>query len=250
MANTKISALTALTSPTGSEEFVYAYNNTNWKITLDTMKSFVGWTGITTLNADANIWELSEWFYETTYDLYYITGEKIPHIGSTWATWKQMLFVTEESTGQKGFFVFNVWHTSIVDWLARAAYWYSVSSSEWEINILWDRNWALKQFGAYMAWGWNPWTADSLGDSNISQLVYDAEGTTTLTVSWTLWRWVPYTIIFNSIASGETYTVALGTGVTNPLWITLPSGSTKKSVITLMPTSTSAAIVTGCTIEA
>jgi hypothetical protein len=41
MANTKISALTALTNPTGNEEFVYAYNNANGKITLDTMKTFV-----------------------------------------------------------------------------------------------------------------------------------------------------------------------------------------------------------------
>jgi hypothetical protein len=41
MANTKISALTALTNPTGSEEFVYAYNNANGKVTLNTMKSFI-----------------------------------------------------------------------------------------------------------------------------------------------------------------------------------------------------------------
>lgn len=41
MANTKISQLTALTTPTWSEEFVYAYNNANWKVTLNTVKSFI-----------------------------------------------------------------------------------------------------------------------------------------------------------------------------------------------------------------
>jgi hypothetical protein len=40
MANTKISQLTANTNPTGNEELVYAYNNTNGKMTLNTMKTF------------------------------------------------------------------------------------------------------------------------------------------------------------------------------------------------------------------
>ena len=41
MANTKISALTANTNPNGWEELVYAYNNANGKMTLNTMKTFV-----------------------------------------------------------------------------------------------------------------------------------------------------------------------------------------------------------------
>lgn len=41
MANTKISQLTALSNPTWSEEFVYAFNNANGKVTLNTMKTFV-----------------------------------------------------------------------------------------------------------------------------------------------------------------------------------------------------------------
>lgn len=41
MANTKISQLTENTSPNWAEELVYAYNSTNWKMTLNTMKTFV-----------------------------------------------------------------------------------------------------------------------------------------------------------------------------------------------------------------
>ena len=48
MANTKISALTANTNPTWWEELVYAYNNANGKMTLNTMKTF------------ANTWQQAE----------------------------------------------------------------------------------------------------------------------------------------------------------------------------------------------
>lgn len=41
MSNVKISDLTENTNPSGSEELVYAVNGTNWKVTLDTVKTFV-----------------------------------------------------------------------------------------------------------------------------------------------------------------------------------------------------------------
>lgn len=65
MANTKISQLTALNNPTGSEELVYAYNNSNGKMTLNTMKSFantgqqaelVSGTNIKTINNQSILW--------------------------------------------------------------------------------------------------------------------------------------------------------------------------------------------------
>lgn len=68
MANTKISQLTALTNPTWNEEFVYALNNANGKVTLDTMKTFVqpdlswyqeelvSWTNIKTINGQSILW--------------------------------------------------------------------------------------------------------------------------------------------------------------------------------------------------
>lgn len=65
MANTKISQLTANTNPNGNEELVYAYNNTNGKMTLNTMKTFstswcqptlVSWTNIKTINNESILW--------------------------------------------------------------------------------------------------------------------------------------------------------------------------------------------------
>ena len=65
MANTKISQLTANTNPSGSEELVYALNNANGKMTLNTMKTFasawkqdtlVSWTNIKTINWNDILW--------------------------------------------------------------------------------------------------------------------------------------------------------------------------------------------------
>ena len=65
MANTKISQLTALTNPTGNEELVYAYNNANGKMALNTMKTFantgqqpelVSGTNIKTINGESILW--------------------------------------------------------------------------------------------------------------------------------------------------------------------------------------------------
>lgn len=65
MANTKISALTANTNPNWWEELVYAYNNANGKMTLNTMKTFantwqqaelVSGTNIKTINGNSILW--------------------------------------------------------------------------------------------------------------------------------------------------------------------------------------------------
>lgn len=65
MANTKISALTANTNPNGNEELVYAYNNANGKMSLNTMKTFattwtqpelVSGTNIKTINHQSILW--------------------------------------------------------------------------------------------------------------------------------------------------------------------------------------------------
>lgn len=65
MANTKISALPSNNNPTGSEELVYAYNNSNGKMTLNTMKTFassdsqptlVSGTNIKTINNQSILW--------------------------------------------------------------------------------------------------------------------------------------------------------------------------------------------------
>jgi hypothetical protein len=250
MANTKISALTALTNPTWSEEFVYAYNNANWKVTLNTMKSFIWeWGTVTELTADANIWELAGGTYLTAYNLFYKTWEKVPTNQVTWATREQMLFVTEETNGDKAFLVFSVWHTSTVT-NSYASFWWSKSSSEWEVFRLSSRDWALRQYGIYvnsLQSGINSFAADSL-----TQIIDWISGTDYLTVSTgsSPFPWVTYTVYISSVASGQNYTIDLWTWVTNPLNIALPTSSTKKCVITCLITSTTTAIVTGCTIEA
>lgn len=279
MANTKISALTALTNPTWNEELVYAYNNANGKMTLDTMKTFAsadsqatlvsgvniktingdsilwswnlvvswwgggGWFEPTELGWDANIWELSEWVYETTYDLYYVSWQKVPAAWSL-STKKQMLFVT--GTTEKWFFVFNV--SSSNAWYA--SYGYSTSSSVWNCYQLWIRDWALKHYGNVVdSWLSHP---DALNNETLTQVLenIDDSGNNVLEVSTQNppYPWVTYTVLVNSVASWETYSISLWTWVTNPFNITLPTNSNKKCLITLLITSSTTAIVTGCTI--
>jgi hypothetical protein len=55
MANTKISQLTPNTNPSGNEELVYALNNTNGKMTLNTMKAFASADSQATLVSGVNI---------------------------------------------------------------------------------------------------------------------------------------------------------------------------------------------------
>ena len=243
MANTKISALTANTNPNWSEEFVYAYNNANGKITLNTMKAFVWGAWVTTLNADANIWELDEGFYETTYDLYYKTWETVY---AYWSTKSQLLFVTKESTGERWFFVVSEWHVG-TNYNSAASFWYSVSSSEWASYRLADRAWA---FGRLLPVNANTYPG-AIGSDIMTQIVSDAQDDNELKLSTSRppYPWFTYTVYISSVASWETYSVTLWSGVTNPLWITLPTSSTKKCVITVFATSETTAIVTWCTIE-
>ena len=88
MANTKISALTANTNPNWWEELVYACNNANGKMTLNTMKTFIqpdmsqyatkaevqwkqdeliSWTNIKTINGNSILWSwnmvISWWWW-------------------------------------------------------------------------------------------------------------------------------------------------------------------------------------------
>lgn len=243
MANTKISALTANTNPTWLEELVYAYNNANGKMTLNTMKAFVGWAGITTLNADANIWELTDGIYETTYKLYYKSGEEVPYLYS--GSIKQMLFVAAESWWGKAYFVFNTWYRSWVWYVPYASYWCSVSSSEWECDQLASRDWTFKQYVPTAL----TWECDAIYGREPVQIVSNATGTNTLRPSSSSapYPWVTYTIYFETVSSS--YTVSLWTGITNPFGITLPTSSSKKSIVTVLMTSTTTGIVTWCTIE-
>lgn len=247
MANTKISALTANTNPTWLEELVYAYNNANGKMTLNTMKAFVGWAGITTLNADANIWELADGIYESAYDLYYKSWEIVPTSQSTWVVKKHMLFVISETGWGKAFLDFNVADiTGTI--LSFSSFGYSYSSADWDCNRLWARDWALWEFRP-ISWATG---VDSFQSDTITQVITNiTSGSNNLRISSSRppYAWVTYTVYVASVASWDNYTIGLWTGVTNPFNITLPSASTKKCLITVLMTSATAGIVTWCTIE-
>ena len=244
MANTKISALTANTNPSWSEEFVFADNNANGKITLNTMKAFVGWAWVSTLNADANIWELPAGTYETTYDLYYKSGEKVPTAWSL-STKKQRITVSAESGGAKWFFVFSVSNAGL--WWS--AYWTSVSSSNWRCYQLWSRDWSLVRY-ALLVDSERQESVTAFSSESLTQILENADGANTISISSTYppYPWVTYTIYVNSVKTGQTYSMNLWTWVTNPLNITLPASSNKKCVITALITSTTTAVITGCTI--
>ena len=286
MANTKISALTANTNPTGNEELVYAYNNANGKMTLNTMKTFasadsqatlvsgvniktINWTSIlgsgnidvswgggwggfepTELWGDANIWELSEWAYVTTYDLYYKTWEALPAYLWGDAVKKRMLFVVVDSANNRWYFAYSAdSRASISGYGKYACFWYSKSSSDWDVIRLWA-------WDAAITWICNTytWWLDALYDNVITHVISNfVNDTSSLRVSSSdydkLYPWLTYTIYVASYASWETATIALGNGVTNPLNIALPTNSNKPFIITLLATSTTTAIVTGCTIQ-
>lgn len=280
MANTKISALTALTNPTWNEELVYAYNNANGKMTLDTMKTFasadsqatlvsgvniktINWTSIlgsgnidvswwggggwfepTELGGDANIWELSEWVYITTYDLYYQSGSAVPAGQADDAeSHKHMLFVVSTWSGQNAYFVITEYNISTLVFNS-SCIWKSASSSNGTCERLWDRQYALNVQWAIT----DSWDVVSLSTA-INQVITDAHDTSTLSIgnSW-VHSWLTYTIYFSSIQADNTYSVALWTWVTNPFNITLPSSSNKQSLITIFMTSANTWIITWCTI--
>lgn len=130
MADKKISALTPNTSPTWSEEFVYAYNNSNGKITLDTMKTFasadsqptlVSGTNIKTINNQSILWSgnitISWGSEENDYDC-------VVDVNGTWdyttisdaiTAWKQKLFVKN-------------WTYTMASW----------TLSTWDFKMIWE----------------------------------------------------------------------------------------------------------------
>ena len=276
MANTKISQLTATTNPTWWEELVYAYNNANGKMTLDTMKTFAsagsqptlvsgtniktingdsilwswnlvvsGWWGISTLSADANIWELSDGIYETEYDLYYMTWQEVPRGSGSWLQYKQMISVVQWAWWTRGFMVINsrdrtwIW----VHW-GRAFYWYSTSSSEWVCNQLWSRDYVFQNASVTMS------TAiDAIIWWELTQIVnaisWNATNDLRISVSNPPYPWLTYTIYISSVA--DAYSITLWTWVTNPFGISLPNNSSKWCIITVLVTSTTTWIVTSCT---
>lgn len=282
MANTKISALPANNNPTGSEELVYALNNANGKMTLNTMKTFsnswqqaelvsgvniktinnesilwsgnidVSWGGgwgfePTELWGDANIWELNEWAYVTTHDLYYKSWEALPAFLWTGAVKKRMLFVVVDSNNNRWYQAFSADSRA---WLSTgwyACFWYSASSSDGTCKRLWAWDAAISQVAAIYNW-WLDAIYNNIITHVISNFVDNSSSLRTSS-SYPLYPWLTYTIYVVSYASWETASITLGNGITNPLNIALPTNSNKPFVIKLLATSETTAIVTWCTIQ-
>lgn len=141
MANTKISQLTANTNPNGSEELVYAYNNTNGKMTLNTMKTFassgsqptlVSWTNIKTINNQSILWpwniDIQWWgggWADASYDAI---------VDASW-DWDYTLVSAAIAAGKFNIFVKNWSYTETAWWDA-----YTKGSSF--LRIIWEsKNW-------------------------------------------------------------------------------------------------------------
>lgn len=125
MANTKISQLTLNTNPNGGEELVYAYNNSNGKMTLNTMKAFatddvqeklVSWTNIKTING---------------YDILGSWNIDIQWGGGGWSTWTISLNATENIDAGK-----LVSFTSA--WVKRLRRWFYGTADTWISLTVWQ----------------------------------------------------------------------------------------------------------------
>lgn len=247
MANTKISALTANTNPTGNEEFVYAYNNANWKITLDTMKTFVGWGGgawITELTADANIWELSEWFYVSTHDLYYKSWSAVEAGQDDSAdSHKHMLFVVSSWAWKNSYFVLTEFNVSTLVFSV-SGFWKSASSSTGDYQQLRDYEYTFRQIASHS----NTWSPAGFSQAIINQVLSNVHDSQELKITSTVRAGMEYTCYVDSVQTGQTYTVTLWSGVTNPFGVTLPSASNKKCLIKMLAISSSALVITDCLI--
>ena len=130
MANTKISALTANTNPSGSEEMVYALNNANGKISLNTMKTFV---------------ENNLTWYATTSDL------------TTWLAWKQDTLVSWTNIRTiNGASVVWSWDI-IVTWGTWYTAWTWIDITWWAISNTWVTSVNWQTWAVTVSWGWSWW---------------------------------------------------------------------------------------------
>lgn len=130
MANTKISQLTATTTPTGSEELVYALNNANGKMTLNTMKTFattglqpelVSWTNIKTINWNDILWSWN----------IVISGG-----GGGWSTWTITLNAAENIAA---------WTLVSFDstWVKKLRRWFYGTPDTWISTTVWTNQYIM-----------------------------------------------------------------------------------------------------------
>lgn len=177
MANTKISALTANTNPNGNEELVYAYNNANGKMTLDTMKTFVE----NNLTWYATTWDLTTWLATKQDTL--VSWTNIRTINGASVVWSWDIIVT-----------WGTWYTA----------WPWIDITWWVISATW---WGWYDCIVAADWTWNYttiWAAVNAWKINIfvknwnytesAQRDVKTAWNNTLHITWESYLWVNVTV--------------------------------------------------------
>lgn len=162
MANTKISQLTALTNPTWNEEFVYAYNGSNGKITLDTMKTYstswsqptlVSWTNIKTINNQSILWSWNLTVSWASYDCVVDASGNGDYttINAALTAWENSIFVKNWTYNEwtqlliKTPTVYIQWESS--DWVI-----VNLEKSSTETTYLWYINFDSTDYTEDLIW--------------------------------------------------------------------------------------------------
>ena len=194
MANTKISQLTLNTNPNGGEELVYAYNNTNGKMTLNTMKGYVennlswyvtdadlttwlawkqdtlvSWTNIKTINGSSILWSwnlvISWWWWsweDNDYDA----------VVDASGNWDYTSISDAITAGIKRMYVRN-WN-------------YTMSSqtlSTWDFKLVWESKQWVNINIIYPTRSWTIFTMTS-NTTDESHSFYISNATFNITYTW------------------------------------------------------------------
>ena len=142
MANTKISALTENTNPTWWEELVYAYNNANGKMSLNTMKTFVQ----NNLSWYATTSDLTTWLATKQDEL--VSSTNIKTINGSSVLWSWDLIVTWWAAYSAGTWI------DITSWTISNTWVTSVNGQTWAVTISW---WWQETYDAIVdsLWYWD-----------------------------------------------------------------------------------------------
>lgn len=191
MANTKISQLTALTNPTWSEEFVYALNNANGKVTLDTMKTYtqtwtqeelVSWTNIKTINGNSI---LGSWNLVISWGGWSWEDNDYDAVVDVNGGWDYTSISDAITAGIKRIYVRN--------WT------YSMSSqtlSTWDFKLVWESKEWVQINITYPTRSWTIFTMTS-NTTDISHSFLITNVTFNITYTWEYWYFILFDIPAN-----------------------------------------------------
>ena len=222
MANTKISQLTANTNPSGSEEMVYALNNANGKMSLNTMKTFVennltwyattsdlttwlawkqdtlvSWTNIRTINGASVVWSwdiiVTWWTWYTAWPWIDITWWVI---SATWWTWGSWFDCTVASDWTWDYTTISdaitAWKKSLFvkDWTYTMSTW---TLSTWDFKMVWEsKNWVVINI-TYPTRSWTIFTMTS-NTTDLTHGFLISNITFNITYTWNFWYFVLFDI--------------------------------------------------------